>query len=79
MNDVRREEDGERQRVDAEEQERIGERPEKPEDRAAIARLQIARREGGDQLAVAVEEGEVVHLVAGDRSSVVSPAPWEQI
>src|SRR5258706_7322248 len=62
MDDVRRKEEGEDDGVDRQQQERIGQRPEKSEDRAAITRLQIARRERGDELAVAVERSEGIHV-----------------
>jgi hypothetical protein len=57
--DIGRKEDRERQRVDAEEQERIGERPEEAEDRAAIAGFQIARRQRGDELTMAIQRDEI--------------------
>ena len=53
---ARRKKDREDERVDAEQQKRIRQRPEVSEDRAAIARFQIARGQSGDELAVA-EEG----------------------
>jgi hypothetical protein len=60
MNEIRREEEREDDRVDREQQQRIGERPEKSEDRAAVTRFQIARRERSDELAVAVESAKRV-------------------
>src|SRR5258708_5122436 len=61
MDDLLRKKLREHQRVDAEKQQRIGQRPEIAEDRAAIARLQVARGERGDELPVAVQRAKLVH------------------
>src|SRR5262249_31489460 len=49
----------EHERVDQQEQQRVDERPEKPEDRTAIAGLQLARDEARDEPAIAQQVGEV--------------------
>src|SRR5258708_25093956 len=61
MDDLLRKKLREHQRVDAEKQQRIGQRPEIAEDRAAIARLQVARGKRGDELPVAVQRAKLVH------------------
>ena len=66
LDGVGRKENSEDDGVDREQQQRIGQRPEKPEDRAAVAGLQIAGGEGRDELAVAVEVAELVHGVGSD-------------
>src|SRR5258708_34619515 len=61
MDDLLRKKLREHQRVDAEKQQRIGQRPEIAEDRATIARLQVARGERGDELPVAVQRAKLFH------------------
>src|SRR5204862_5445178 len=58
---LRRKELCENERVDREQQQRIGQRPEIAEERAAIAGFQIARGQRRDELAVAEKSREVVH------------------
>ena len=48
---------GEDERVDQQQQQRVDERPEEAEDRAAVARLQLARDQALDQAAVARRAG----------------------
>src|SRR5207302_4889538 len=72
---IRRKEEGEDYRVDREQQKRIGERPEKSEDGAAVTRFQIARRERRDELAISIEVAELVHLLKCNlREVCVAPA-----
>ena len=51
---------GEDERVDQQQQQRVDERPEEPEDRPAVARLQLARHQALDQAAVARQLREVM-------------------
>ena len=66
---------GEHKRVHSQQQQRIDERPEKPQDRSAIARLEIAGDERLNQAAVADKRAEVLqHLGSGDQGQ--GPGAW---
>ena len=76
---LRRHDDGEHERVHQQQEQRVEERPEEPEDRAAVARLQVAGNEGLDEAAVVQQGAEVVeHRVAAPaarpRTSLSRPA-----
>ena len=71
--------DGEDERVDQQQQQRVDERPEEAEHRAAVARLQLARDQALDEAAVAEQVGEVgehrrTQLPAADSYAACAPA-----
>ena len=61
--------DGEDERVDRQQQQRVDERPEEAENRAAVARLELARDQALDQPAIAKEIGEVGKQLRADSSA----------
>src|ERR1051326_4543758 len=62
--------------VDAEEEQRVREGPEKTEDRAAVAGFQVARGERGDQLTIAVEVSEFFHVECAGHAGALRAAAW---
>ena len=58
------EDDREDERVDGEHEERVQERPEEPEDAAAVAGLQLAGHENVEERAMAPQAGEVLQHAA---------------
>ena len=76
---LRRHDHGEHERVHQQQQQRVEERPEEAEDRAAVARLEVARHERLDEAPVLQQGAEVVeHRVAAPaarpRTSLSRPA-----
>src|SRR4051812_7263685 len=75
-----RQHDGKHEGVDQQEQERVDERPQEPERRAAIARLQLACDEALNEPAVAKQVAEVgKHDVRVRRSAARDGGRYDRI